>query len=108
MNQAIKAQWIAALRSGNYAQTQGMLQSYAGFCCLGVLCDLHAKTGMGAWDDLSYDGNSDLLPDSVAEWAELEESPFINDAPLVDLNDGVNGYEPRTFAQIADLIEETL
>ena len=108
MNQAIKAQWIAALRSGNYAQTQGMLRSDTGFCCLGILCDLHSKAGLGTWIERSYDGNIDLLPDSVAEWAELEISPYVNDAPLVDLNDGVNGYEPRTFAQIADLIEEAL
>lgn len=108
MNPEIKALWLAALRSGEYQQAEGMLRSDVGFCCLGVLCDLHAKAGLGAWDELSYENTVDLLPDIVAKWAELGNSPCINDALLVDLNDGVNGYEQRTFVQIADLIEEHL
>jgi len=108
MNQAIKAQWIAALRSGEYQQTVGRLRSSTGYCCLGVLCDLHAKAGLGTWDDLSYGDIIDLLPENTAEWAEIDDSPYVNDAPLVDLNDGMNGYTQRTFAQIADLIEEFL
>ena len=108
MNQAIKTQWIAALRSGEYAQGVGALRTSQGFCCLGVLCDLHSKTGLGTWNIASYGGSSDILPEKVAEWAALSQSPWINDAPLVDLNDGINGYEQRTFAEIADLIEEYL
>lgn len=108
MNSTIKAQWLAALRSGDYQQTEGQLRSYAGYCCLGVLCDLHARAGLGAWDDLSYNGAIDLLPENVTEWAELDCSPEVDDVPLVDLNDGVSGYEQRTFAQIADLIERHL
>lgn len=109
MNQAIKAQWVAALRSGDYAQAEGQLRTYAGFCCLGVLCDLHSKAGLGAWyADRRYDNSSDLLPDAVAKWADTNNSPTVNNVPLVDFNDGVNNYKQRTFAQIADLIEEYL
>ena len=108
MNQAIKTQWIAALRSGEYAQGVDALRTSQGFCCLGVLCDLHSKAGLGTWDNLTYDETIGVLPEKVAEWAALSESPWINDAPLVDLNDGINGYEQRTFAEIADLIVEYL
>jgi len=32
--------WIKGLRSGKYSQTIGVLNNSAGFCCLGVACDL--------------------------------------------------------------------
>jgi hypothetical protein len=40
MNQEIKAKWVEALRSEKYEQTNGILRSENGFCCLGVLCDV--------------------------------------------------------------------
>lgn len=54
----VKAQWLAALRSGEYEQGRGMLQKKApedderiegdsgkpSFCCLGVLCVIYAKS----------------------------------------------------------------
>lgn len=108
MNPEIKAQWIAALRSGTYLQGVGALHVNGDYCCLGVLCDLHAKAGLGTWNGHYYGNRVDLLPEFVAEWADLSISPEINDVQLVDLNDGVGGYEQRTFDEIADLIEEFL
>lgn len=108
MNPEIKAQWTAALRSGDYTQGVGALKSNGGFCCLGVLCDLHTKAGLGKWNGRYYGNRIDLLPEFVAEWADLPISPVVDNMLLVDLNDGVDGYEQRTFAQIADLIEEFL
>jgi len=32
--------WIAALDSGDYKQGKGALQTKAGYCCLGVACDV--------------------------------------------------------------------
>jgi len=43
MNPRIKQRWLDALRSGEYKQTMENLQDMNGFCCLGVLCDLHAQ-----------------------------------------------------------------
>jgi hypothetical protein len=108
MKPEIKAIWIAALRNGEYTQTTGTLRNDQGYCCLGVLCDLHAKAGLGEWEDTAYDNTVDLLPDIVALWAGTNECPDVNDIALVDLNDGVNGYTQRDFKQIADLIEEFL
>ena len=54
MKPEIKDLWVKALRSGDYKQTQGILQrtergrdgEAVGFCCLGVLCDLAVKAGI--------------------------------------------------------------
>ena len=47
MKPEIQAEWVAALRSGEYKQGTGVLRSEANeFCCLGVLCDLAVKAGV--------------------------------------------------------------
>lgn len=45
MDQAVKTEWVKALRSGEYKQGKGrlMLKDAEGnttFCCLGVLCNI--------------------------------------------------------------------
>jgi hypothetical protein len=124
MNPEIKAQWVAALRSGDYQQGDEYLRRGDEFCCLGVLCDLAIKDGVPvsldsgkAYDETVYVMYEDAvgeLPDVVARWAGLIEptGEAISD-PTVDdhgnprrisaLNDG-----GRTFPRIADLIEEQL
>ena len=125
MRKEIAERWVAALRSGEYEQSAGFLQTKEGYCCLGVLCDLHMRdTGDGEWlppefavgqwrlryrDDRGVDGEH-TPPLGVQEWADMEDTPKVffrhrlgtemRDA-LANLNDG--GY---TFAQLADLIEE--
>lgn len=131
MNPEIRAQWTAALRSGEYQQTTGALRNGEGFCCMGVLCDIAVKqeiidepdkTGDGpvhVW--YSYDGAADVLPESVAVWAGLTASDNRNPSvayrddmqnprwarrgwvSLGELND--NG---ATFSQIADLVDANL
>jgi hypothetical protein len=46
MKPEIKKMWLEALRSGQYKQGGGALRPHGGneFCCLGVLCNLHAQT----------------------------------------------------------------
>jgi hypothetical protein len=48
MQAELKEKWVAALRSGEYAQTKGVLRDKEGFCCLGVLCDVAQPDG---WSD---------------------------------------------------------
>lgn len=118
MNQEIKAQWVAALRSGAYTKTTEGLHDDTGYCCLGVLCDLAAKQGLGRWIghrfNAAHETNAGaFLHPVVAVWADLAEvSPRIVDLPLTALNDGdeeyENGVRPHTFAEIADLIEQHL
>lgn len=125
MRKEIAERWVAALRSGEYEQTVGYLQTEHGHCCLGVLCDLHMReTGLGEWrppgsgdsphtrcyrDDLGVYGEY-TPPVGVRTWADMEEDPCIqvqllNGAvtakEIVQLND--HGF---SFAQLADLIEE--
>lgn len=124
MNPEIKAQWVAALRSGEYRKGTGALRdSDDNFCCLGVLCDLAAKAGVGEWSGsgpvrlgaIRFKGQGDLewerdtLPLSVQAWSGLGRSNPVatietgEGVPLAELND--NGAQ---FARLADLIEESL
>ncbi|MFE7797034.1 hypothetical protein [Nocardia sp. NPDC057440] len=123
MKQDIKDQWVAALRSGDYAQTRGYLRDNSGFCCLGVLCDIAAKSGVvvgsytGILGSYQYGANYEdlVLPPEVQEWAGIRVgSPRIgeytwpdggtnDDIELSELND-----EGVSFSEIADLIEERM
>ena len=77
MNKEIKQQWIAALTSGKYKQGGGQLRSENNkFCCLGVLCNLHAQAHpeIAAMETFrgEYLGEAAFLPDAVIEWAGLD------------------------------------
>lgn len=100
MNPEIKERWVAALRSGEYAQTMGFLHDKEGFCCLGVLCEIAVADGViEKWEPnpntfttairpdekliMFYGrrGSDDLdeasqtsLPTLVIEWAGLSSS----------------------------------
>ena len=121
--------WVAALRSGKYKQGKEALTTTAGYCCLGVACELALEAGVrmdvefkeakhdadyGEW---SYDGQTGMLPEAVANWLGI----------AVDVDDGTNGYDVRipkyegdtdvsvaiindgdaSFKKIATLIERT-
>jgi hypothetical protein len=119
MNPEIKLKWIEALRSGKYKQGMDKLHGNSGeFCCLGVLCDLHAAAtdgewGTVIWEDFEYDGQTTSLPKSVIQWAGLPEDIDSN-GPVVIAKDGrptslfILNDRGITFPQIADLIEANL
>lgn len=129
LKKRVKAQWLAALRSGDYGQGRGALRKRAAngdkFCCLGVLCELAVKAGViGAGsphypnDTYSYGEYADsaVLPREVQEWAFTRASqdddanlynPFAGGHALAEWNDGM--VAPETdFNGIADLIEAHL
>jgi hypothetical protein len=121
----VKAEWLTRLRSGDYQQAHGALNRVeafssgngAGYCCLGVLCEVLVDTPLGAivgWrgqegriklfgplDGLPGTGSGVVLPDSVRHAIGLETDE--QDA-LVLMNDD----EHLDFEQIADWIEENL
>lgn len=100
MNPKIKERWLAALRSGDYKQTDGYLSiksavpnddQFDGFCCLGVLCEIAVADGVVQKQRVSENsffeyGNPELddwdhsvLPRSVMEWAGLQDdNPSVN------------------------------
>lgn len=75
MKQEVADQWIAALRSGKYKQNRASLRCDDRFCCLGVLCDLHAI----AHPDIAakqknpnfYMRQGIFLPVKVQRWAGM-------------------------------------
>lgn len=125
MNIDIANKWIAALRSGKYKQAEEVLRdSNGGFCCLGVLCDLHSKENQSAehvWFDNNYFDEDANLPNEVAQWAGLktvdevyEDSGKHGTLPEL-IDDGVGGKAKHlaalndrgmSFDKIADVIEK--
>lgn len=104
MDQKIKDRWVEALRSGEYEQGRGALKSGDRFCCLGVLCDLFVKDGLGTWGQDLF-GSNGYLPPVVVAWAGLRnKSPAVDSLTLTCLNDTFK----TNFTQIADLIEAHL
>jgi hypothetical protein len=98
MDQQIKSEWVAALRSGEYKQGVQLLRQGDYFCCLGVLCDLHRKAHQKEGEDdiinswfptrnpemdnvpcFSYRyENTTSLPEAVIEWCGLHGcDPFV-------------------------------
>jgi len=129
MKADVKAEWVAALRSGDYKQGKSYLHraiaAPAGetYCCLGVLSELAYRKGvvdrrLGPDGTLFVYGeeSTGLLPPEVATWAGLDDnswpstvmlngyvSPRNENHSLVGLND-----DGRPFSEIADIIEEYL
>jgi hypothetical protein len=127
MNETIKRQWIDALRSGEYKQGKKKLRSTENqFCCLGVLCDLAAKQGIGKWDacpageDRFYFSDEKKPPhpfaktssgieptDAVCEWAGLENADPIVSENEEDTLSFLNDLG-KDFETIAIYIERVL
>ena len=135
MNSEIKATWVAALRSGEYEQGSSRLRNGNHFCCLGVLCDIAVKAGIGEWSHTIADGDEFMIPTllgsaddsdyfykaegdvptvgllshTIIQWAGLE----VNN-PSVQLNNRkealtcLNDILGFDFKRIADIIEEQL
>lgn len=112
MRADVKAQWVAALRSGEYQQGGGNLYNTSDntHCCLGVLCELAVQAGIiqpkAVTDSGSYfAGDSSILPSAVQDWAALD-SPDPDDCQgrtLSDMNDS-----DVSFIEIAGVIERDL
>jgi len=98
MKRKVMEKWVAALRSGEYAQGTGELRranedGSHSYCCLGVLCELHRKEHNAdgsdyhyQWESLpsrlcgshrrvgAYAHHTDNLPHSVRQWAGIGEA----------------------------------
>lgn len=112
MRKDIADMWVSALRSGEYAQTKELLRDDGGYCCLGVLCDLHRRrTNAGAWSGSAYcilhtadDGSETVLPDGVQQWAGVRGDPM--DERTGEFFTRLNDDLAYSFAQLADVIQE--
>ena len=115
MNKEIKARWVEALRSGNYKQGRYNLRRGNFYCCLGVLCDVVKDEVNYDWLPLQdsigtfyrFDRADEVLPDSVASYADLEISPKVTfDGKEEICITAINDDTDLTFDDIADLIEK--
>lgn len=137
MDEEIKAQWVEALRSGQYRQARGVLSAKQEdgsmtHCCLGVLCELLLAQGrlqrveadgVIFYGTSNADMNNALLPEGIVAPLGLGDgyrsnSPTIDfrigsadldHVELVEINDGAPGKNLRkhTFNEIADIIESS-
>lgn len=133
MDQKIRKQWTAALRSGEYGQAKEVLRVQDNYCCLGVLCDLHAKVTNPPENDgwvqklsntytYGLESEETVLPTEVQTWSKLmtgNPSFQASDKPYNELYAGDIGKFQRneilslaelndeglTFSQIADVID---
>ncbi len=105
MNPEIKKQWVAALRSGKYEQGRMRLKRDGRFCCLGVLCEILPTALSKPADCLMrgrvYDEQTTELSFQLLREVGLEH-------PDQALLMGFNDTEVKSFAEIADYIEENL
>ncbi len=118
MNRAIKKKWVAALRSGEYTQGKGKLRINRDggetlFCCLGVLCNIHAqehpKIAATQTDPTTYLLAYDVLPVVVRDWAGLVRcggDKILIAGEYHSLSH--HNDDGCTFTQIADAIEKHL
>lgn len=115
MKKADIKKWTAALRSGEYSQTIGELNTSEGFCCLGVACKVFIPKSK-----LEYNGDGFIgggLPSCqkhAPEWLQNLSVNFykLTDTRITDLNDlGMKHEDPMidrvpfSFDEIADILE---
>lgn len=100
MDAKLKADWVAALRSGKYRQGEGWLENHGAYCCLGVLLKIK---GVEPADFKRIERMSSVLP--VAYTSGLSTATMLG---LARRNDGSCGAPKMTFSEIADYIEANL
>ena len=133
MNSKARA-WIAALRSGKYAQGELVLRHKDKFCCLGVACDVYDR---GQWQNIGglsgcivfmkaishlptevaeamhfnaqtvyvdWDDIQHKLPDVAKKLESSSSRTFFPSTAGLDLT-RLNDAHGLTFAEIADVLE---
>lgn len=111
LNRENALKWVAALRSGDYEQTQGGLRDTLGYCCLGVACEVAIQSGVQievteppelvpqvSW---KYNGMSGTLPLVVMDWLGVDDE-FQEDCI------GWNDSNEFDFDRIAENIESVI
>jgi hypothetical protein len=102
MKKGLKNRWLAALRSGKYAQCRATLKKTDGgkdsFCCLGVLCDISPSVKRRVY-------GSEVLGNEALAYAGFSSE---QEDTLTYMNDGECGHKKKTFKGIATWIEKNL
>lgn len=116
MKRSIARKWAKALESGEYKQGQGQLRKGDSFCCLAVLCNLHAEAHpeIAAQQKIKkkYLGETAFLPDEVMAWSDINSSDgtlptdiIVRGIPHGELT-SLNDSAKLTFPEIAKVIRK--
>ena len=107
MKKELKERWVAALRSGDYVQSQGCLQDEYGWCCLGVLCNIVDGTKWIEPDENvkehQYDFGNEVVVIDMPPMDWLENHGLLYGKELAEMNDDV-----VQFTEIAEYIKENV
>ena len=105
-----RKEWTAALRSGEYPQGRGMMQSAKGYCCLGLACMLAGVPEdvlMGAetslFDGLPYDIRAGVVNEDAKAAGVLYTQLGLSAGDCEEF--AVRNDAGWTFDRIADLID---
>lgn len=93
--------WINALRSGEFSQTTGRLQTSEGHCCLGVACALFIPKEKLIYNQLFIRGELPSGQEHAPTWLAEINDKFDAAVTLSCLND----QERLTFDEIADCLQ---
>ena len=114
MKKEIMEKWVQALESGDYSQCRGTLRkankkkSKYGFCCLGVLCNIHAQEypeiAAKETDPTEYLGQTAYLPPEVMQWADIQSCDGYIDSLGTEL--AVMNDDGKSFKHLAKVIRE--
>jgi hypothetical protein len=108
MKRSIARKWAKALESGEYKQGKGRLRKGDKWCCLGVLCNLHAQAhpeiAAKQKHKSRYMNHESVLPEEVQDWAGMNS----DDGYITYGNDlvGMNDMKGMSFAEIAKVIRK--
>lgn len=105
--------WIKALRSGEYRQARGRLQTERGYCCLGVACKVFIppKLQQLTMYDVVLSGGLPGGQPAAPRWLKNISENFerLTGLSLVALNDmewnESDVLQAFTFDEIADLLQ---
>ncbi len=94
------AEWVAALRSGDYSQATGQLARNGEYCCLGVACSVAVQANVIGWFSGDY-GDLSTYPQVQEFFGLASGAATYGGRSLIDDNDDAR----KSFAEIADIIE---
>lgn len=107
MKRSVARKWIKALESGEYKQGIHLLRNRGKWCCLGVLCNMHAQEHpeIAATQKRKgfYLGESTVLPKEVMVWAGMNSDIGYIDHGEILANMNDSGV---TFQEIAKVIRK--
>lgn len=96
--------WARDLETTSARQTKRVLNNgRGGFCCLGRLCVIAGERGKRIGSEISYGGETAVLPSEVMEKVGMKsDCGELPDAALTELND----EKGMTFREIAKVIRK--